>query len=203
MKKLKWFRWGSLGSVPILLGSFGIIIGITMASYTLFSGRAAGGQMAIMAILISSGITPGMVPGGITGTGGIQPTGTISIDIIIMVSVGIMAIGAMMPGEIIGDLGIMVAIWSVAIMAVMAVVLVQAFIPDRAAMAGKVVVPDKAPMAGKVVVPDKAPMAGKLVAPGKASMAGKLVAPGKASMAGKAFALVRASAPVRVVAAAM
>jgi hypothetical protein len=179
MKKLKWFRWGSLGSVPILLGSFGIIIGITMASYTLFSGRAAGGQMAIMAILISSGITPGMVPGGITGTGGIQPTGTISIDIIIMVSVGIMAIGAMMPGEIIGDLGIMVAIWSVAIMAIMAVVLVQAFIPDRA------------------------PMAGKLVAPGKASMAGKVVIPGKVCMAGKAFALVRACAPVRVVAAAM
>jgi hypothetical protein len=68
-----------------------------------------------------------MVPAGITGTGGIQATGTISIDIMVMVIVGIMAIAAMMPGKIAGGMGgVMVKIWIVAAVAVKAIMVAVA-----------------------------------------------------------------------------
>jgi hypothetical protein len=51
-----------------------------------------------------------MVPGGITGTGGIRTIGTISIGVMEMGFIGIMAITGMTLGEINGDMEIMGAI---------------------------------------------------------------------------------------------
>jgi hypothetical protein len=97
-----------------------------------------------------------------------------------MVSVGIMAITATMPGEIIGQLGIMVTIWIVAVtIGVMAVMEVKGFVPAKADMAFD---PDK-------VVRGFVP--------------GKVFAPVRAVKASVPVTVVKVFAAVRVVAAAM
>lgn len=69
-----------------------------MGFYTPFTGHGDGGPGDIIAIILLSIITIGMVPDGIIGTAAIHNTGITFIDIMVMANVGIMVIEAMMLG---------------------------------------------------------------------------------------------------------
>ena len=66
-----------------------------------------GGPGDIIAIIILSIITIGMVPDGITGTAGIRNTIGTFITVMVMDTVGIMVIAGMMPGVGPGGVDIM------------------------------------------------------------------------------------------------
>ncbi len=65
-----------------------------------------------------------MVLDGTDGTGRVRSTGEISIDIMVKAGIGIVAIGDTMLGDITGGMGVMVAIWIVAVMAPVTIMVV-------------------------------------------------------------------------------